>query len=153
MFLQVPKNSSLCWASHLTAHLLSTKCQSPFITVSVSVLCSRQEHFLSHSLCIKILIFLHLSLQFLMWKMLTLTSSLCTATVWTTWQMIWQVGTQKRLVNCMCLRWIISPGAASCSLVSAESILQSSIATWRSTAITHHEWLLWTLGETWRTQS
>lgn len=54
--------------------------------------------------------------------------------------------------NCMCLSWIISFGAESCSLNSADFILTSGITIPRSTAITH-EWLLWTSGETGWTQS
>lgn len=54
--------------------------------------------------------------------------------------------------NCMCFSWIISFGAESCSLNSADFILTSGITVPRSTAITH-EWLLWTSGETRWTQS
>lgn len=137
MFLQVAKNSSLCWASRLTARLPSTKCQSPFTTVSVSALCSTQECFLSHSPCIQILIFLCCLLtvsnvknvdpgKFPMHYCYCLNNVTNDLTG----------GYTREVGNCECLSWIISFGAGSCSLNSADFTRRSSIAIPRSTAIT-----------------
>lgn len=145
MFLQVPRNSSPCWVSPLTARLPSTKCQSPSTTVSVGTLLSSGAVSLPQPVQQHIdFFFLCLSLQSLTQKILTPASSLCTtATVWIMWQMTWQVGTQE-VSNCMCLSWIISFGAEGCCLNSADLILMiTTTTTQRPAAITHQEWLLY----------
>ena len=62
-------------------------------------------------------------------------------------------GYTRQLGNCMCLSWIFSFWAESCSLNSADFILTSGIAILRSTAITHNKLLLWTLWDNQWTQS